>query len=244
MKLIDLTGERFGRLLVLGRSPAMSMKPRWRVRCECGAEKDVSGSNLRTGHTQSCGCLHREALIEVGKRTGAANGRAGALKRRRINAAGARRRRPRQYARVYRCWIAMIGRCRSTRPTPSRAKTYANYAGRGITVCAAWRNSFEAFHAYMGDPPTERHTLDRFPDNDGNYEPGNVRWATVSQQNRNMRNTLVVTVDGVRVSLRDLAEQRGIRFSRARYRFVRGWPLDRILNPNAYPDRNGRTAGC
>jgi hypothetical protein len=81
--------------------------------------------------------------------------------------------------RIYYIWADMVGRC--TRPTHAR---YANYGGRGISVCDSWR-AFENFYAYMGDKPLGL-SLDRI-DNDGNYEPGNVRWATGSQQARNRR---------------------------------------------------------
>jgi hypothetical protein len=74
-------------------------------------------------------------------------------------------------------------------------RNFPNYGGRGITVCAAWRDDFAAFLHDMGPRPSPDHSLDRFPDNDGNYEPGNVRWATPDQQRGNMRHT--IRIDGV-----------------------------------------------
>lgn len=82
----------------------------------------------------------------------------------------------------YRAWIAMKARCFN-----EKGKFYHHYGGRGITVCVQWAHSFRAFFEYMGNRPTPNHTLDRWPNNDGNYEPGNVRWATWSQQNSNKR---------------------------------------------------------
>lgn len=78
-------------------------------------------------------------------------------------------------------WRSMIRRC-----TNHNAPYFKNYGGRGISVCDRWRNSFDDFIADMGYPPAEGMSLDRI-NNDGNYEPGNVRWATSMEQNRNSR---------------------------------------------------------
>jgi len=82
--------------------------------------------------------------------------------------------------RVYRAWANMRTRC-----TNPKAPNYPRYGGRGVTVCERWRH-FENFLADMGEPPPGK-SLDRYPDNAGNYEPGNCRWATLSEQNRNLR---------------------------------------------------------
>lgn len=77
----------------------------------------------------------------------------------------------------YRIWTGMIQRC-----TNPNVKAFNRYGGRGIKVCAEWLESFETFLAYVGRRPSSEHSIDRHPDNDGNYEPGNVRWATQSEQ--------------------------------------------------------------
>ena len=82
----------------------------------------------------------------------------------------------------YRSWKHMIARC-----TDPKGKSWKNYGGRGITVCERWRKSFKAFLAHVGKRPTPQHSIDRYPNNDGNYEPGNVRWATMSEQHLNSR---------------------------------------------------------
>jgi hypothetical protein len=84
----------------------------------------------------------------------------------------------------------MLNRCYS-----KTCNGYQNYGGRGITVCERWRNSFEAFRADMGEQPSDKHQIDRI-DNDGNYEPGNCRWATAKENSRNKRNHRLLTFDG------------------------------------------------
>ena len=86
---------------------------------------------------------------------------------------------PRQIAK--QAWYNIKNRCYN----PNHIKT-KNYLGRGITVCDEWKNDFDAFYKYVGDRPSVQHSLDRI-DNDGNYEPGNVRWATYTEQARNKR---------------------------------------------------------
>ena len=82
----------------------------------------------------------------------------------------------------YGAWTHMIDRCRNP-----KSKSWRNYGGRGISVCESWVRSFASFFSYVGTRPSNLHSLDRFPNNDGNYEPGNVRWATISEQRANKR---------------------------------------------------------
>lgn len=167
---LNLTGQKFGRLTVLH---ACGFDPRknslWRVHCHCGGEVIVKGYRLRFGETRSCGCLQRESA----RKTGARNTTHG----HRIHDV----RSP-----TYESWSGMLARCyRMTH------KRYADYGGRGIAVCPGWRQSFVKFIRDMGERPSGL-TLDR-KDNDGNYEPGNCRWATPRQQRHNRRDSKRVT---------------------------------------------------
>lgn len=155
----DLTGKQFGRLLVErqnGRSKSGSVM--WECLCDCGKRKTVRGSHLTSGSTLSCGCEHREIASATALRHGhSTSGRTSS---------------------TYNSWARMIDRC-----TNEKNNRFARYGGRGITVCTRWRK-FENFLADMGEKPDKDLSIDRI-NNDGNYEPGNCRWATPAEQARN-----------------------------------------------------------
>ena len=123
----------------------------------------------------------------------------------------------------YAIWVNMIARCtKETRPD------YARYGGRGIKVCERWR-AFENFYADMGPRPSPRHSLDRV-DNDRNYEPGNVRWATATEQGRNQRSNRIVTYMGQPMTLSEACERAGLNEGTVRSRIDRyGWTAEAAL---------------
>jgi len=161
---IDLTGKVFGRLTVVGRVPSSPVYGRarwaptyWACRCLCGEYTQVDGGNLAKGDTRSCGCLHVETCLANHTKHGAA---------RRGRRSGA-----------YCSYLAAKRRC-----TDLNTIGYANYGGRGIKFLFT---SFEQFFAELGHRPLGM-SIDRI-DNEGHYEPGNVKWSTRREQNSNQR---------------------------------------------------------
>lgn len=186
MKLIDMTGQVFGRLTVLTKSaPRKSGGSDWVCLCACGVEFIAMGSNIRQGHTRSCGCLASENARAMG-----ANPAFIARRAAKVTKHGHARRSG--DSPEYAVWLGMKSRCAN--PTDA---DYPGWGGRGVKVCERWALSFEAFFVDMGPRPSLRHSIDRYPNNDGHYEPGNCRWATKLQQGEARRDLLPVIVNGV-----------------------------------------------
>lgn len=216
----DLIGCKFGRLVVTGEvSPSIRASAsarcgrkqyrRFSCICECGSEKIVEGRCLTNGGTRSCGCLgkdHPNRLLHgqsVGGKT----------------------------TPEYNAWRGMKKRCDNPKPK------YRRYSGRGIEVCPRWRNGeghlsgFDCFLLDMGIRPSPIHSLDRYPDNDGDYEPTNCRWALPVDQVRNRSITVKVLYRGILMPLAQATETAGALVSTklAADRLRCGWSVERAV---------------
>lgn len=161
--VIDLVGQRYGRLLVIARATNnLKNQSRWLCRCDCGTEKVIPSTYLRTGDVKSCGCYRRETIGMNGKLSSTTHGQSS------------------NPTLTYNSWNSMKQRCLNP-----KAPNYHKYGARGITVHPEWIESFEAFLRDNGERPPGR-SLDRI-DSTGNYEPGNTRWATPMEQRHNRR---------------------------------------------------------
>lgn len=196
----DLTGMVFGRWTVISFHEKRNHIIHWRCRCACSTERFISTASLTTGNSRSCGCLKKE---EAGKPS-ITHGRSvgGTLDK------------------TYVCWRSMLVRCRQK---GNDCPKYKCYSGRGISVCERWK-SFDNFLSDMGERPYKM-TLDRI-DNDGNYEPGNCRWATMKEQCRNRRSNRMLTCRGETKTLAEWCENRGIESYVVLNRLKLGWPVE------------------
>jgi hypothetical protein len=203
------TGDRFGRWTVVAQAESSSTGRKWLCRCECGRERKIRQEMLRM-KSRSCGCLKAEKLsarMQVQARVhGEGNHHYG------------------KETPEYRTWLGINARCFC----PSNP-AYKDYGGRGITICDEWHHSYLSFLSYVGRRPTPSHTIDRFPNNNGNYEPGNVRWATQTQQCRNKRNNRYLTANGRTMILVEWAQLLGVCHSTIINRIKSGWPVERAL---------------
>lgn len=204
----DRTGQRFGRLTAL--SPVRKgNRAHWVCRCDCGRLTSVSGVHLTTGHIRSCGCL----LQEVAGLHSVTHGKT----------------RRRNVSPEYVSWSHMRSRCCNP-----KNNAFHNYGGRGITVCPEWMDNFQSFLDHIGPRPGKEYSVDRI-DNNGNYEPGNVRWSTQREQMRNVRKSRRIEACGIVATLAEWSERTSINYVTLFGRLKRGWPPEKAFSTPAAP---------
>jgi hypothetical protein len=200
-----MIGQRFGRYVVLSlaEQPRRSAKShgehRWKTKCDCGEIRVVPGSLLRKGTAQSCGCLR----VELARAKAVRHGHSNDL--------------------TYSSWRSMKKRCFDTNHSQ-----YQHYGAVGISVCASWKDSFEAFLEDMGVRPSRLHTIDRIL-NDKGYEPGNCRWATKREQAFNRKDTILITVGDRTLCAAEWSRRTGVSHSSITRRIKQGWEPSRAV---------------
>ena len=203
MKLVDISGQRFGRLVVLRREGSIGAKPAWLCRCDCGGEHLTTATVLKNGHTRSCGCLKIES-----------------------DSRGSRYRHGLSNSPEHKVWMGMMDRCSNPKST-----FFSFYGGRGIKVCERWKR-FEDFLSDMGPRPSLRHSIDRI-DNDGDYEPGNCKWATATEQANNTSRNVLITIGSQTKTMSQWCKETGVDPDLASQRIIRDkWaPGDAVTVP-------------
>lgn len=203
-------GEKYGRLLVLSVDYDLyyEYKPTTaRCVCDCGVERIVRIAGLRSGASQSCGCLARENASCTFRRHGESQH-------------GTRRGRA---TKEYRTWGGIKQRCLN-----KNTAMYSYYGGRGITMHESWKYDYEQFVADVGRCPPDKRTLDRI-DNNGNYEPGNVRWSTHIDQANNTRHNVWLTAFGKTMTLVQWARYANLPYHTLRNRHNGGWTDEQAI---------------
>ena len=210
-KLIDLTGQKFGRLTVIKREEPLRRVngrayARWVCECECGKTALVTGDALRRGTQVSCGCYRNEQMSKRNKKHDKTDSRA------------------------YYVWSSMKSRCSN-----SNVPQYKFYGGRGIYVCDEWKNSFEAFYTWLIDngydesAPRGLYTIDRI-EPDGPYTTENCRLVTQLEQANNLRSNRWIECDGEKHTLAQWSRITGVPSWKIRSRIDNlGWTNEKAI---------------
>lgn len=206
-KFKDLTGQRFGRLVVLSCDDSKKCL----CECACGKIKLINKRNVACGITVSCGCYAKELASERLYKHGLIK------------------------TKEYSSWENMMHRCYNI-----DYLKYKNYGGRGIRVCDEWRD-FGQFYKDMGAKPSPKHSIDRI-NNDGNYEPGNCRWATSEEQSNNKSNNKYIYYNNKTLTLHQWSVFLRINYNTLQTRLRAGWDIDKTFTRPIYSAKRNRLA--
>ena len=207
----DLTGKRFGNWTVVERKPNKNKRIMWLCRCDCGTEHEVASTQLMCGASTSCGCKRVKSLKTKFTKHGMTK------------------------SRLYEIYMGMLKRCYN-----EKSKAYKRYGGIGIKVCDEWlgKNGFENFSQWSFlNGYADNLTLDRFPNQKGNYEPSNCRWATPKEQSNNRKTNVYITRDGETHTMKEWCDILEFDYGIVNGRKQRGWNEDRLFIPLQYKRR-------
>lgn len=215
---VDLTGKKFGRLSVLHFHGVIGRRRLWACRCVCKKYTVVEAGRLKSGRAKSCGCLAQEMSAV----------------RLRIHGETTHNTQTAEY----RCWRLVKARCYGI-----RNNMYKNYGARGVVMCDRWKSGEDEFDGYqcflldMGRKPSLKHSIDRI-DVNGNYEPGNCRWATPMEQGANMRRNVYLEFAGLRLHLAEWGRRTGIKSGVISIRMNQlKWSVEEALTTPLYGKR-------
>lgn len=194
-------GDLYGRLTIVREVDHRGRDRQFECRCDCGNIHLAILESLRCGDVKSCGCLHLEHAATLHRTHGLS------------------------HLPEYNRWHAMVNRC-----TNASGDCFEHYGGRGISIVPAWRDDFTAFFEYIGPMPSPAHEIERI-NNDGNYEPGNVKWGTRGEQVRNTRRTIWINHNGIRWVLVDLCRELKIGYTTVQARRKRGCAESELFGP-------------
>lgn len=207
----NVSGMRFGRLVVMDRVGSLRESATWNCLCDCGNSTIQTTKAMVSGNTRSCGCLFNEVRKSSGK---------------------ANRTHGMSNTRIFSIWNAMRGRCSN-----ANNDDYVNYGGRGIKVCERW-DRFENFLHDMGEPE-DGMTIDR-KDVNGHYEPTNCRWASYTEQARNTRANRMISAFSQSMTLAQWSDETGLNSSTIANRIKRGWPIEKVLTTKPASNAGGK----
>lgn len=206
-KFIDLTDQYFGRWHVLEFSHMKKTGAVWKCECECGTIKEVEGRSLRNGTSYSCGCFQKEVVAEISKGN------------------EIRTTHDMSRTRLYKIWVNMKYRC-----SPTCAKHFYDlYYGRGIRVCAEWKNDFSVFAKWaLSNGYSDELSIDRI-NNDGDYEPSNCRWVSDEVQANNKSTSKFITYNGETLTAKQWSKKLNITYDTIMYNLSRGRTLEDVV---------------
>ena len=202
----DITGLKFGKLTAIKRIGNDKYNTSvWFCKCECGKTVNVKLNNLKSGNTQSCGCIHQEKISKLFETHGLTN------------------------TRLYHILSNMKGRCYN-----KNVKDYKNYGGKKIIICDEWLNDFMNFYNWsMENGYKEELSIDR-KDVTGNYEPSNCRWADMVTQENNRTNNRLIVLNGITKTLSEWTKFYGLKHSTVANRITRHWSVEDWFKPKGY----------
>lgn len=221
--IVDITGERFGRLTVLHRVANIKNQVAWHCKCDCGNEVDVIGTYLKSGRKKSCGCMMQERHSTIHLEWAKHN----AKKIQEKFGVDPETVTGFSYTRLYREYWSMHSRCK---PNYHHSNVYHE---KGITVCDEWTGEygFWQFREWsMQNGYSDSLTLDRI-DNDKGYSPNNCRWATMQKQQNNRSDNVFITRDGETKTLKEWCRYYNLDYGMVKGRRQRGWPEERLFEP-------------